>query len=555
MNNSSTIPGWNFESDACVINQKSPIGLDQDLVELLWKNGQVVLSSQTQRKPVQKNDASTTIRNNGVHFGNSSNNLSQQEDETASWIQYQVDDDHPMGQELCSSNLLSQLTPCEVESYKPISKQLEEAKFAKFATPNNANLNPQQKPMINPMPAPRFHVVPERTNNDFVGRSSSSSQQKVPKFSHHFSAPLIAQQKFREKVNNGNNNNVPQSEGRECSVMTVGSSHCGSNNIIPQEQDTTFSEAVKDCVQRSSVPNWSGNNKGKSSEMIEATVTSSSGGSGSSLGKTTCSLSTGNHLGLKRKITDADESEEQSEATEPKSGAGNKASQRSGSSRRNRAAERRRDRINEKMRTLQQLIPNSNKTDKASMLEEAIEYLKSLQLQLQVMWMGAGMTPVMFPGIQHYMSQMSAMGMAAAATQPSPLPSMQIPRMPLDHQSNMNMPSVSVSVPPPSSQALMCQNPAVLGAFNYQNHQMQNPCLAEQYARYMAYHHLMQTASQPMNVFGYGSQAVQQSSQAMMPPSNSNSNSNGAMNNVAPNFEDPINAKMGSSTFQQLNIQ
>ncbi|MED6179772.1 transcription factor [Stylosanthes scabra] len=549
-NNSSTIPGWNFESDACVINQKSPIGLDQDLVELLWKNGQVVLSSQTQRKPVQKNDASTTIRNNGVHFGNSSNNLSQQEDETASWIQYQVDD-HPMGQELCSSNLLSQLTPCEVEAYKPI-KQLEEAKFAKFATPNNANLNPQQqqqqKPIINPMPAPRF---------DFVGRSSSSPQ-KVPKFSHHFSAPLIAQQKFREKVNGGNNN-VPQTEGRECSVMTVGSSHCGSNNIIPQEQDTTFSEAVKDCCVQRSVPNWSGNNKGKSSEMIEATVTSSSGGSGSSLGKTTCSLSTGNHLGLKRKITDADESEEQSEATEPKSGAGNKASQRSGSSRRNRAAEvhnlserRRRDRINEKMRTLQQLIPNSNKTDKASMLEEAIEYLKSLQLQLQVMWMGAGMTPVMFPGIQHYMSQMSAMGMAAAATQQPSLPSMQIPRMPLDHQSNINMPSVSVSVPP-SSQALMCQNPAVLGAFNYQNHQMQNPCLAEQYARYMAYHRLMQTASQPMNVFGYGSQAVQQSSQAMMPPSNSNSN--GAMNNVPPNFEDHINAKMGSSTFQQLNIQ
>ncbi|KAL1347892.1 hypothetical protein HN51_023904 [Arachis hypogaea] len=549
MNNNSTIPGWNFESDACVINQKSPIGLDQDLVELLWKNGQVVLSSQTQRKPVQKSDASSTLRN-GVHCGNSSSNLSQQEDETASWIQYQVED-HPMGQELCSSNLLSQLTPCEVEAYKPI-KQLEEPKFAKFATPN-ANLSPQQqnnntKP-INPMPAPRFQVAPDSSNqktNDFVGGSSSS--QKVPKFSHHFSAP--AQQKFREKVSG--NNNVLQSEGRECSVMTVGSSHCGSNNIIPQEQDTTFSEAVKDCVQRS-VPNWS-NNKGKSSEMIEATVTSSSGGSGSSLGKTTCSLSTGNHLSLKRKITDADESEEQSEATEPKSGVGNKTSQRSGSSRRNRAAEvhnlserRRRDRINEKMRTLQQLIPNSNKTDKASMLEEAIEYLKSLQLQLQVMWMGAGMTPVMFPGIQHYMSQMSAMGMAAAS-QPS-LPSMQnpmqIPRMPLDQS---NMPS-TVSVPhhqTPSNQALMCQNP-VLGAFNYQNHQMQNPCLADQYARYMAYHHLMQTASQPMNVFGYGSQAVQQS-QTMMPPSNNN----GTMN-VAPNFEDAITAKMGTSTFQQLN--
>ncbi|PKU85586.1 Transcription factor PIF3 [Dendrobium catenatum] len=69
------------------------------------------------------------------------------------------------------------------------------------------------------------------------------------------------------------------------------------------------------------------------------------------------------------------------------------ASTRSGSgSKRSRAAEvhnlsekvRRRSRINEKMRALQNLIPNSNKTDKASMLDEAIEYLKQLQLQVQV---------------------------------------------------------------------------------------------------------------------------------------------------------------------------
>ncbi|CAJ1942835.1 unnamed protein product [Sphenostylis stenocarpa] len=64
---------------------------------------------------------------------------------------------------------------------------------------------------------------------------------------------------------------------------------------------------------------------------------------------------------------------------------------RSGSSsKRSRAAEvhnlsekRRRSRINEKLKALQNLIPNSNKTDKASMLDEAIEYLKQLQLQVQ----------------------------------------------------------------------------------------------------------------------------------------------------------------------------
>ncbi|KAL6606698.1 hypothetical protein ACP70R_042351 [Stipagrostis hirtigluma subsp. patula] len=50
----------------------------------------------------------------------------------------------------------------------------------------------------------------------------------------------------------------------------------------------------------------------------------------------------------------------------------------------------RRSRINEKMKALQSLIPNSNKTDKASMLDEAIEYLKQLQLQVQMLSMRNG---------------------------------------------------------------------------------------------------------------------------------------------------------------------
>ncbi|XP_009413453.3 transcription factor UNE10-like isoform X2 [Musa acuminata AAA Group] len=71
---------------------------------------------------------------------------------------------------------------------------------------------------------------------------------------------------------------------------------------------------------------------------------------------------------------------------------------RSSGSKRSRAAavhnmseKRRRSRINEKMRALQNLIPNSNKTDKASMLDEAIEYLKQLQLQVQILSMRNGL--------------------------------------------------------------------------------------------------------------------------------------------------------------------
>lgn len=36
------------------------------------------------------------------------------------------------------------------------------------------------------------------------------------------------------------------------------------------------------------------------------------------------------------------------------------------------------------MKALQELVPNSNKTDKASMLDEIIDYVKFLQLQVKV---------------------------------------------------------------------------------------------------------------------------------------------------------------------------
>ncbi|VFQ62328.1 unnamed protein product [Cuscuta campestris] len=63
----------------------------------------------------------------------------------------------------------------------------------------------------------------------------------------------------------------------------------------------------------------------------------------------------------------------------------------------NLSEKRRRSRINEKLKALQTLIPNSNKTDKASMLDEAIEYLKQLQLQVQVLTMRNGLYPGYFP--------------------------------------------------------------------------------------------------------------------------------------------------------------
>ncbi|KAH7295008.1 hypothetical protein KP509_27G028300 [Ceratopteris richardii] len=137
---------------------------------------------------------------------------------------------------------------------------------------------------------------------------------------------------------------------------------------------------------------------------IEQTGTSHSRGSGSSSdeksGKETMTAS-------KRRFSGNDDSECQSEQELEEVMDGSKKPMK-----RSRAAEmhnlcerKRRDRINEKLMALRELMPNSSKTAKASILDEAIEYVKLLQLQLQA-WSartGICIPPALTPnmGMQH----------------------------------------------------------------------------------------------------------------------------------------------------------
>ncbi|KAL5999836.1 hypothetical protein ACLOJK_038123 [Asimina triloba] len=103
-----------------------------------------------------------------------------------------------------------------------------------------------------------------------------------------------------------------------------------------------------------------------------------------------------------------------------------KAGRSSVSSKRSRAAaihnqseRKRRDRINQRMKTLQKLVPNSSKTDKASMLDEVIDYLKQLQAQVQMMAKMSSTPQMMMPvamqqqlQLQLQMSMMAQMGMS-----------------------------------------------------------------------------------------------------------------------------------------------
>ncbi|CAI0431620.1 unnamed protein product [Linum tenue] len=81
-----------------------------------------------------------------------------------------------------------------------------------------------------------------------------------------------------------------------------------------------------------------------------------------------------------------EEDEEESNKTETTSKTLSSANTRSRTSTvHNQSERRRRERINQKMKALQKLVPNAHKTDKASMLEEVIDYLKQLQAQVEMM--------------------------------------------------------------------------------------------------------------------------------------------------------------------------
>ncbi|XP_031106607.1 transcription factor PIF4-like [Ipomoea triloba] len=512
------LPEWNIEAEVPLANQKKPVGLDHDLVELLWRNGQVVLHSQTHRKSgfegnesrqLQKHDQSS-LRDVSL-FGNPSSFI--QDDETASWLNCPVDDSFE--KEFCAP-FLSEIPPVHhpVGTDKGGIRQVEDSKIFKVGSSEVSHSHVHSGVNLNPMPPPGTQTL----------SSLHQHQRRDCNFPEGGGVSFGASLKANNlRSSNGQFGAKGHGDIRECSGMTVGSSHCGSNQVAIDAAfsrnscsgnggDRGLSAAVnKDRVEKVRVSPQT------ETAEEETAVTSSSGRSGSSFART-CNQSAGTiSHGQKRKVRDGEESEcQREEAAEFESGNGTKSTQKSGTPRRSRAAEvhnlserRRRDRINEKMRALQELLPHSNKTDKASMLDEAIEYLKSLQLQLQMMWMGSGMASMMFPGMQHYMSRMG-MGMVPPAL-PNMHSTMHLPRPPMVDHAAATMASTQ-------NQAALCQN-SMLNPINYQN-QLQNPNFAEQFASYMGFHP-MQNPSQAVNMFNLGSHASQPNSM-FNPPTNGN---------------------------------
>ncbi|XP_025805662.1 transcription factor PHYTOCHROME INTERACTING FACTOR-LIKE 13-like isoform X2 [Panicum hallii] len=405
-------------------------GDDDGLMELLWCNGHVVMQSQAPRKPTRPEKVAAAAAA-----------AAAQDDEAAAWFQYPAED--ALERDLFTE-LFGEAQAADAGSGRACK---EEAECGGEAAARRSGL----------MPPPWEKECPGELGDVAAGGECTATA----------------------------------TEAGESSMLTVGSSFCGSNHVQTPRARATCGGAA--------APGAAG--KAGGSARDAATVTSSS------MRPRSCTTKAGQpsataHRSGKRRPSDATETEvrvppiainppcvpdQSMTLTRPKiqdaefesADATCEPAQKLTTAKRRRAAEvhnlserRRRDRINEKMKTLQELIPHCNKTDKASMLDEAIEYLKSLQLQLQ---MGGGMAaaaaPVMFPaGVHQYMQRMVA---------PSHVASM--PRMPF--------------MAPPA---------------------VQSPPGADPYARYLAVDHL-QPPPPPPAPMGMGFYQQQQSS-APPPP-------------------------------------
>ncbi|URE08664.1 Helix-loop-helix DNA-binding domain [Musa troglodytarum] len=401
-------PNWSLE------DQKKPMGLDSELVELLWQDMHVFMHTQSNHGASAINDESKPDQEPHCERSLARSAGLIQDDETVSWLQFPLDD--PQAKEFCS---------------------------------------------------------------DFFSEMAGIGVIGVPTESTAFTATRPPRP-------------PPGCKPQASSFGEGDASICGSNQIHAQ------ADLRRDSAAAAA--------KGLPSETerkhaYETTLTSSSGGSDCSVRRMRKQIF-GSNRSQKRRKRDADDREYQSEEAEIESMEAKKLAQRSTSTRRSRAAEvhnlserRRRDRINEKMKALQELIPRCNKTDKASMLDEAIGYMKSLQLQVQIMWMGSAMAQMMFPGVQQYMSPHASVPWMHHAVQ--------VPSVPVIHHSAGSYTNH------------LCLSPA-LHAANFQN-QMQGFHLQESsYVPCHGFHHL-QPHSQETNPCSHGSLTEQQNQPTAIP--------------------------------------
>ncbi|XP_013693603.2 transcription factor UNE10-like [Brassica napus] len=207
------------------------------------------------------------------------------------------------------------------------------------------------------------------------------------------------------------------------------------------------------------------------------------------------------------------EEEEEEKQTGGKSSASTKRSRAAAIH--NQSERKRRDKINQRMKTLQKLVPNSSKTDKASMLDEVIENLKQLQAHVFMM-SRMNMPSMMLPmAMQQQQQQLqlnlmsSSMGLGLR---------MGMPGLGLVDLSSMNRAATATA---PNIHANMIQNPFVpmtstsWDASSSTDPRFQSPLIPDPMSAFLA------CSLQPTTMEAYSRMAaLYQQMQQQLPPSN-----------------------------------
>ncbi|KAL1212967.1 putative transcription factor [Cardamine amara subsp. amara] len=353
-------------------------------MELLWKSGQVVQSSQTQTSP---SNPPPILRGSGSGGGEGNaplQNLLIQEDEMASWLH------HPLSQDYFSSELLYS---------DPATQPLSSVSLAQPPPP--------------PPDTPYRQVFAGRRAENFM--NFLSLRENIFTGGRVEAGPLVPV--VRETLQVGSSATTPLSSATESFVVPA--TEIG-------QVSSTFS-----------VPGL-----GRKDKAVAIARTQSLEVSKAETEPIQIQPATETESADDRKRKEREETIVEIQETEEASGSTSRKRSRTAEVH-NLSERRRREKINEKMKTLQELIPHCSKTDKASMLDDAIEYVKWLQRLLQMMSTGSGMMPIMYPpNMQPFMPHM-AMGMMGM-NRPPFIP---FPRTPFPRQAHME--GIGPSYPAP----------------------------------------------------------------------------------------------------------
>ncbi|GMJ09030.1 phytochrome interacting factor 3-like 5, PHY-INTERACTING FACTOR 1 [Hibiscus trionum] len=507
--------GYSTLSSSTLTPLGKPSRREDELMELLWQNGQVVMQSQNQptlkksppfKFPDADRSAPREIRSSSQkHYHREqhdsvSDHLFMQEDELSSWLHYPISDanfNHDFNADLfypSSSSPAAAAAPCVsstvTTSAPPILGRVSQVSFPASASESAPEppIPPTRRTELDSARIQNFahfsRHIPARTEQSRPSNSKNVMRESTVVDSSDTPAMALESGAYQAMPSNteaaasgGNNNN--------------------NNNAYANQYQSTAGVPHKQSADVSL-----GANK-DSLGTCEFTMTSSPGGSSGSAEPAAQKAALAEDR--KRKGRELDDGECHSEDADFESEDTKKQNRGSISTKRSRAAEvhnlserRRRDRINEKMRALQELIPRCNKSDKASMLDEAIEYLKSLQLQVQMMSMGCGMVPMMYPGAQQYIPPMGigmGMGMDMGTIRrmmpyPNVLAGSTLPTPATAAHLGPRFPTPAFHMPPPVPAPML--NPVGMQNIN----QPGPPNVADPYQKYIGLHQMQMPPSQ-----------------------------------------------------------